>query len=197
MSERSRRLVTLVPILGLGLVACGGRPSEPPSAPTEPTPTTTTASATPTPSPPAASDAGPSRDAPPSSDAERAERERRAFEDAERAIREISPTEHAIPRKAFDALLENRGALMRAARFVPEKQNGAPAGVRIFGVRPDGLLGRLGFKNGDRLERVLGKPVATEDDALAVLGSAQKATVIEMDLMRQNAPLRLVLRIEP
>jgi general secretion pathway protein C len=159
----------------------------PATSPTPPLP--------PTPPTPSATEA--TRNVPPESTDARAEREARALEEAARSIREISPTEHAIPRKALDALFDNRDALLRAGRLVPEQQDGGPVGFRLFGVRKDGLLGRLGFENGDRLERVLGKPFTTAEQALEIFSAAQKARIFDVDLARRGAPVRLIVRVDP
>ena len=40
---------------------------------------------------------------------------------------------------------------MKSARIVPEKEGDKVVGIRLFGIRPDSLLGTLGIENGDRL----------------------------------------------
>lgn len=113
-----------------------------------------------------------------------------------RSIREISPTDHAVTQRGLDLFLENQSSLMRSARIVPEQAGGKTVGIRMFGVRPDSVLGRLGFENGDRLERVMGKPMSTPEQALEVYAAMRSAKVIEIDLNRRGAPLKLIVRVE-
>lgn len=177
-----------VGVFVLGLVACGGS-SSPPRAPTEPAPAASTASASAT--------SEPAKPATPPATSDAPDDDEARLQEALRSIREISPLEHAVSRKAADAVLESQGALLRSARFVPFEQNGKVVGFRVFGVRPDGLLGRLGFQNGDRIERVLGKPITTPEQALDFYGAARTAKVIDVDLVRAGAPARLLVRIDP
>lgn len=113
-----------------------------------------------------------------------------------RSIREISPTEHVVTRRALDLFVENQGLLMRAARIVPEEVGGKVAGIRLFGVRPDGMLGHLGFENGDRIERFMGKSVASPDQALEAYSKLRTSKVIEIDIVRRGTPMRLTVRVE-
>src|SRR5690606_39755053 len=71
-------------------------------------------------------------------------------------IKKISDTEIEIDRSAVDKILSDQAQLMRSARIVPEQKDGKTIGIRLFGVRPDTLLGTLGLKNGDRLEQING-----------------------------------------
>ena len=55
---------------------------------------------------------------------------------------------------------------MREARIVPEQENGKVVGIRMFGIRPDTLLGMLGMENGDRLQTINGFDMASPEKAL-------------------------------
>lgn len=119
-----------------------------------------------------------------------------ALQEVLRSIREISPAERAITRHGLDVLAENQAVLMRSARIVPEEVNGKVAGIRVFGVRPDGVMGRLGLENGDRIERVMGKSIASPDQALEVYAALRAAKVIEIELVRRGVPKKLIVRVE-
>ncbi len=73
-----------------------------------------------------------------------------------KGIRRVSATEFNVDRGVVDKILENQAELMRQARIVPEQENGKIVGIRLFGVRPDTLLGVLGMENGDRLQTING-----------------------------------------
>ena len=69
---------------------------------------------------------------------------------------------------------------MRQARIVPEQENGKVVGIRLFGVRPDTLLGMLGMENGDRLQNINGFDMTSPEKALeayARLRTADHLTV--------------------
>jgi len=113
-----------------------------------------------------------------------------------RSIREISPMEHAITQRGLDLFLENQPSLLRSARIVPEQVAGKAVGIRLFGVRPDELLGRLGFENGDRIERVMGRSVGTPEQALEAYAAMRGAKVIETEIVRRGTPKKMIVRVE-
>lgn len=108
-----------------------------------------------------------------------------------RSVREISPTEHVVSARAVDLFFENQATLMSGVRVVPEGKS-----LRIFGVRQDQLLGRLGFENGDRLESLMGKPMASAEQALEAYAAMRGASVVDMVVMRRGGTTKLVLRVE-
>ncbi|MBX3229523.1 MAG: hypothetical protein KIT84_17105 [Labilithrix sp.] len=71
-------------------------------------------------------------------------------------LRVVSPTARELPVAGRAAVLDELGRTLDALRA-----DGGDA-IRIFGVRPDGLLGKLGLENGDRLEAIDDKPPTTE-----------------------------------
>jgi general secretion pathway protein C len=100
--------------------------------------------------------------------------------DIAQGIQKVSATEFNIDRGVVDKILENQSELMRQARIVPEQENGRVVGIRMYGVRPDTLLGTLGMQNGDRLQTINGFDMASPEKALeayARLRTADKLTV--------------------
>jgi general secretion pathway protein C len=95
-------------------------------------------------------------------------------------IQRVGDNEFNVDRAVVDQIMENQAELMRSARIVPEQENGKVVGVRLFGIRPDTLLGTLGLENGDRLESINGFNMASPEKALeayARLRTAQHLTV--------------------
>jgi hypothetical protein len=113
-----------------------------------------------------------------------------------RSIREISPTEHVISQRGLELLFENQSVLTKLARIVPEQENGKVVGLRLFGVRADGVLGRLGFENGDRLERVMQKPMTNPEQALEIYSIVRNAKTIPIEVNRRGVATKLVVRVE-
>jgi type II secretory pathway component PulC len=112
------------------------------------------------------------------------------------SIREISPTEHAITRHALDLMLEHQADVFKDARIVPEANAGKVTGIRVFGVRPDSVLGHLGFQNGDRIDGVMGHPVSDPEKALEAYAAARTASVVDVEVVRGGGKTKLLLRIE-
>jgi len=98
--------------------------------------------------------------------ARREERDPSSLSDAEAlaevlaCIREISPTEHVVERRGVRLVLERWEVLADAKMRPQTSPTTGAAEITIVGVRPDGVVGRLGVRNGDRLLRILGVPLS-------------------------------------
>jgi general secretion pathway protein C len=101
-------------------------------------------------------------------------------------IQKLSETEFKIDRGVVDKILENQAELMRQARIVPEQENGKVVGIRLFGVRPDTLLGTLGMENGDRLEKINGFDMTSPESALEAYARLRTADHLTVSLNRRG-----------
>ena len=113
-----------------------------------------------------------------------------------KGIVQRSPTEFDIDRATLDKILENQADLMRQARVVPEQENGRTVGIRMYGIRPDTLLGKLGMENGDRLQTINGFDMSSPEKALeayARLRTADKLTV-QINRRGQNTNLDYTIK---
>lgn len=111
-------------------------------------------------------------------------------------IQRVSATEFHVDRQVVDKILENQAELMRSARIVPEQENGKVVGIRLFGIRPDTLLGALGMENGDRLQTINGFDMTSPEKALeayARLRTADKLTV-QVNRRGQNVNLDFMIK---
>jgi general secretion pathway protein C len=117
-------------------------------------------------------------------------------EDIKKSIQKVSATEYNIDRSAIDKILENQQLIMRSARVVPETENGKTVGIRLFGVRPDSLLGMIGVENGDRLERVNGFDVASPEKALEAYARLRSAEKLTVQVNRRGQPTTLDFHIK-
>ena len=111
-------------------------------------------------------------------------------------IHKISDTEFDIDRSVVDKILENQAELMRSARIVPEQKDGKVVGVRLFGVRPDTLLGTLGLQNGDRLELINGFNMASPEKALEAYARLRTAPNLNVQVNRRGAPMTINFNIK-
>jgi general secretion pathway protein C len=111
--------------------------------------------------------------------------------DIAKGIQRISATEFNIDRGVVDKILENQADLMRQARIVPEQENGKMVGIRLFGVRPDTLLGVLGMENGDRLQTINGFDMTSPEKALEAYARLRTADqlVVQVNRRGQNTNL--------
>jgi general secretion pathway protein C len=111
-------------------------------------------------------------------------------------IQKISDTEYNIDRSVVDKILENQAELMRSARIVPEQKDGKVVGVRLFGIRPDTLLGTLGLQNGDRLETINGFNMASPEKALEAYARLRTAAALNVKVNRRGTPVSVDYHIK-
>jgi general secretion pathway protein C len=111
-------------------------------------------------------------------------------------IQKVSDTEFNVDRSVVDSILENQAQLMRSARIVPEQKDGKTVGIRLFGIRPDTLLGSLGLQNGDRLEQINGYDVANPEKALEAFAHLRTASELTVGLERRGKPTSLAIHIK-
>jgi general secretion pathway protein C len=91
--------------------------------------------------------------------------------------------------------VEAPAPIIRSVRVVPEQQNGAIIGLRLFGIRPGSLLAAIGLKSGDRLESINGFSVATPEEALEAYARLRSAQRLSVRLHRAGKPVELTLNI--
>jgi general secretion pathway protein C len=111
-------------------------------------------------------------------------------------IQRVSANEFNVDRSVVDKILENQAELMRSARIVPEQENGKVVGIRLFGIRPDTLLGTLGMENGDRLESINGFNMASPEKALEAYARLRTANHLTVALNRRGKPTNIDFNIK-
>jgi general secretion pathway protein C len=111
-------------------------------------------------------------------------------------IKKISDTEYQVDRSVVDKVLENQAELMRSARIIPETKDGQVVGVRLFGIRPDTLLGSLGIQNGDRLETINGFSMSSPEKALEAYTRLRAADGLNLQVNRRGQPTTIDIKFK-
>ncbi|MEO8904178.1 MAG: type II secretion system protein GspC [Polyangiaceae bacterium] len=111
-------------------------------------------------------------------------------------IQKVSDTEYNIDRSVIDKVLENQAELMKSARIVPETKDGKVLGIRLFGIRPDTLLGMLGLQNGDRLDAINGFNMGSPEKALEAYARLRTASSLDVNVNRRGAPVAISIKIK-
>ena len=114
----------------------------------------------------------------------------------EDGIEKISDTKFNIQRSLVDKVLANQGSLMKTARVIPHEENGRVAGVKLYGIRRNSLLGRLGVRNGDMLRTINGFDMTSPDSALEAYSSLRNADKLTLAMKRQNKEMTIEYNIE-
>ena len=118
------------------------------------------------------------------------------LDDIARRIRKVSDTEFQIDRAVVDTILERQTDLMRAVRIVPEQKDGKFVGIRLVGIRPQTLLGKLGLQDGDRLETINGFEMASPERALEAYARLRSAESLSVKVTRHGKPVTIELKIQ-
>ena len=111
-------------------------------------------------------------------------------------IQKVSDTEFNIDRSVVDKILENQADLMKSARIVPETKDGKVLGIRLFGIKPDTLLGTLGLQNGDRLESINGFNMGSPEKALEAYARLRTASQLDVTVNRRGVDVAIVHHIK-
>jgi len=80
-------------------------------------------------------------------------------------VERLSAAEFSVEREMVDRVLMNPAEWMKMARVVPDFDNGKPV-IRLYGIRPDSVLGVLGIENGDRLHTLNGLDLTNPQESL-------------------------------
>jgi len=113
-----------------------------------------------------------------------------------KGIQKISATEFKIERGVVDKILENTAALMTQVRIVPEKDGDKATGIRLFGVKPESLLGVLGMENGDKLQTINGFDMTNPEKALEAYARLRTADHLTVSVNRKGANTNLDYNIQ-
>ncbi|MBL8606271.1 MAG: general secretion pathway protein GspC [Myxococcales bacterium] len=113
-----------------------------------------------------------------------------------KGIQKNGPHDYNVDRGVLDKILENQADLMRQARIVPEQENGKVVGIRLFGVRPDTLLGHIGLENGDRLQTINGFEMGSPEKALEAYARLRTADKLTVQINRRGQNINLDYNIK-
>lgn len=104
----------------------------------------------------------------------------------EEGIDVVSATERNIDRGLVDSLIENSSALMSQARILPYEREGQVQGFKLYGIRRNSLLGKLGLRNGDIVNSIGGIEMSSPDRALEAYTKLRSADDIVIDFTRRG-----------
>lgn len=93
-----------------------------------------------------------------------------------------------IDQRALNASLDNIGQAMTDARLLPSIKDGKVEGFRASEVKPQGIFGTIGIKNGDVLLRMNDFPIDSPEKAIQSFATLKGQTRIKLDLIRDGQP---------
>jgi general secretion pathway protein C len=98
---------------------------------------------------------------------------------------------YVIDQRALTAALDNIGQAMTDARLLPNAKDGKVEGFNLSEVKPAGIFGMVGLKDGDTLLKVNNVAFDSPDKAMQSFMSLKGQSRVKLDLMRDGRPLTL------
>jgi len=95
---------------------------------------------------------------------------------------------YVIDQRLLNASLDNIGQAMTDARLLPSMKDGKVEGFRVSEVKPQGIFGTIGIKNGDVLLRMNDFPIDSPEKAIQSFASLKGQSRIRLDLIRDGQP---------
>jgi len=95
---------------------------------------------------------------------------------------------YVVDQRALNAALDNIGQAMTDARLLPSMKDGKVEGFRATEVKPQGIFGTIGIKNGDVLLRMNDFPIDSPEKAIQSFASLKGQSRIKLDLIRDGKP---------
>lgn len=107
----------------------------------------------------------------------------------------VSSTERNVSRSFVDELTENPTNLMRSVRVRPYSRDGQVQGFKLYRIRRNTLLSRLGFRNGDLIKSINGIEITSADRALAAYTKLRRTDSLAVTINRRGRPMSLDFNI--
>jgi general secretion pathway protein C len=111
-------------------------------------------------------------------------------------IHASSETKFGVPRTFVDKILSNQAEIMSSARVVPHEENGQVVGVKLYGIRRNSLLGKLGLQNGDMLRTINGFAMSSPDTALEAYSRLRTASNLAVAIERRGQAMNIQYDIQ-
>ncbi|MDD2539819.1 MAG: type II secretion system protein GspC [Desulfuromonadaceae bacterium] len=107
------------------------------------------------------------------------------------AVANMGSGNYVIDQRALNAALDNPAQAMSDARLLPSQKDGKVEGFRASEVKPNGVFGMLGIKNGDILVSLNDFPMDSPDKALQSFIALKGQNHLKLDVIRDGQPQTL------
>ncbi len=111
-------------------------------------------------------------------------------------IRKVSDSKYTIDQSEVDYALGNLDKLSREARVVPNFQDGATNGFKVFSIRRNSALRKMGVKNNDVLTGVNNFDLSNTQKALEIYSKLQTEKSFRLDILRNGEPMTMEYDIQ-
>lgn len=93
---------------------------------------------------------------------------------------------YVVDQRALNAALDNIGQAMTDARLLPSMKDGKVEGFRLSEVKPSGVFGMIGLRNGDVLQRLNDFAIDSPEKAMQSFMSLKGQSRLKLDLIRDG-----------
>lgn len=114
----------------------------------------------------------------------------------DQGIVRVSDTEYTVQQALMARALTQQETLFRSARLIPNEENGAVAGMKVYGIRRSSVLGRLGLQNGDVLSNVNGQPMTSADGLVQAYAMLGRAGAFNIAVVRRGQPMTINYNVQ-
>jgi general secretion pathway protein C len=101
-----------------------------------------------------------------------------------KGIERLGPGKYRIERSVVEKLLDDQSQIFKGGMMRPEKDGDRTVGVRLMGVRPDGLFALLGLQDGDVMRTLNGYEFSSPERMLEAYAHLRDATQLTIDFTR-------------
>jgi general secretion pathway protein C len=116
--------------------------------------------------------------------------------DAATGVSQVAPDTFQLDRQEVDRAMSNLNEIFTQVRAVPySTPDGVTQGFRLFSIKAESLIDRLGLKNGDIVQRVNGIEVSDPSTAFTLLQDLQGYSQVRVDVLRNHQPVTLSYEI--
>ena len=101
-----------------------------------------------------------------------------------------------VSKAKVDSTLQDLNQVIQQARMVPNYENGAVDGFKIFGIRNGSIFQDLGLQNGDVINNINGTQIDSLEKALPMLQLLKTESSYTIDITRKGAKQSMNINIQ-
>jgi len=106
-------------------------------------------------------------------------------------IEKSGENSYDVPQADVDYALGNLDKMAREARVVPNFSDGQTNGFKVFAIRRNSALRKMGLKNNDVLTSVNGYDLGNTEKALEIYGKLQSEKSFSLEILRNGEPMTI------
>ncbi len=111
-------------------------------------------------------------------------------------IHDLGGGKYSVEQSEVDYALGNLDKLSREARVVPNFSDGQTNGWKVFSIRRNSALRKMGLKNNDVLTTVNGFDLGNTEKALELFGKLQSEKSFSLEILRNGEPMTLEYSVQ-